>query len=118
MLRYRSIFGVAALSANSGGPFVTVVDVRADELMDGSRVDLQGLAERIGCAAGEILKPSVQPTAPHPIAAPEKSCRLRRSTQLTVIRELTENARPVFGEVRECVDGTLVSKQQRELRDS
>ena len=27
--------------------------------MDGSRVDLQVLAERIECAAGEILKPSV-----------------------------------------------------------
>jgi hypothetical protein len=28
MLRYRSIIGVAAVSANSGGPFVTAVGAR------------------------------------------------------------------------------------------
>ena len=32
--------------------------------MDGSRVDLQVLAERIECAAGEILKPSVNRLRP------------------------------------------------------
>jgi hypothetical protein len=73
MLRYRSIFGVAAVSANSGGPFVTVVDVRADELMDGSRVDLQELAKRIGCGAGETLKPSVNRLRPTPIAGLKRS---------------------------------------------